>query len=50
MRSPAEPWQEHIDGEFRDRSTEATLHTMVDDAYVNRVPGVDPLHERQRLS
>src|SRR5580692_7833487 len=31
-------WQEHTDHEFETRDTEATLATMVDDAYVNHVP------------
>ena len=31
-------WQEHTDHEFVTRDTEATLQTMVDDAYVNHVP------------
>jgi carboxymethylenebutenolidase len=31
-------WEEHIKHEFQTRDTEATLATMVDDAYVNHVP------------
>jgi carboxymethylenebutenolidase len=31
-------WQQHTDHEFVTRDTEATLETMVDDAYVNHVP------------
>ena len=31
-------WEEHIKHEFATRDTEATLATMVDDAYVNHVP------------
>jgi carboxymethylenebutenolidase len=31
-------WQQHTDHEFVTRDTEATLRTMVDDAYVNHVP------------
>jgi carboxymethylenebutenolidase len=31
-------WQQHTDHEFVTRDTEATLQTMVDDAYVNHVP------------
>jgi carboxymethylenebutenolidase len=31
-------WQKHTDHEFVTRDTEATLDTMVDDAYVNHVP------------
>jgi carboxymethylenebutenolidase len=31
-------WEEHTKHEFATRDTEATLNTMVDDAYVNHVP------------
>lgn len=31
-------WVEHIAGEFQTKDTEATLATMVEDAYVNHVP------------
>ena len=31
-------WEEHTKHEFATRDTEATLDTMVDDAYVNHVP------------
>ena len=31
-------WEEHTSHEFSTRDTEATLATMVDDAYVNHVP------------
>ncbi len=31
-------WEEHTNHEFGTRDTEATLATMVDDAYVNHVP------------
>ena len=31
-------WAEHIEHEFATRSTEDTLATMVDDAYVNHIP------------
>jgi carboxymethylenebutenolidase len=31
-------WQEHTDHEFVTRDTEATLATMVEDAYVNHIP------------
>jgi carboxymethylenebutenolidase len=31
-------WEEHTKHEFTTRDTEATLDTMVDDAYVNHVP------------
>lgn len=33
-----ELWQEHTRHEFETRDTEATLATMVEDAYVNHVP------------
>jgi carboxymethylenebutenolidase len=40
MTSPSlsELWEEHTAHEFNTRDTEATLKTMVDDAYVNHVP------------
>src|SRR5689334_13895169 len=31
-------WEEHIRHEFATRSTDDTLNTMVDDAYVDHVP------------
>src|SRR5215467_7872587 len=31
-------WAEHIKGEFETKDVEATLATMVEDAYVNHVP------------
>jgi len=31
-------WVEHIAGEFQTKDTEATLATMVEDAYVNHMP------------
>ena len=31
-------WEEHTAHEFSTRDTEATLQTMVEDAYVNHVP------------
>ena len=31
-------WAEHLRGEFETKDVEATLVTMVDDAYVNHVP------------
>ncbi len=31
-------WEEHTKHEFATRNTEATLATMVEDAYVNHVP------------
>ena len=31
-------WAEHLEGEFQSKDVEATLATMVDDAYVNHMP------------
>jgi carboxymethylenebutenolidase len=31
-------WAEHLNGEFVIKDVEATLETMVDDAYVNHIP------------
>jgi len=31
-------WEEHLRGEFATKDTEATLKTMVPDAYVNHIP------------
>src|SRR5262249_2423226 len=31
-------WEEHIRSEFISHDTNATLHTMVEDAYVNHIP------------
>ena len=31
-------WAEHLKGEFETKDVEATLATMVDDAYVNHMP------------
>ena len=31
-------WEEHCKHEFATRDVEATLDTMVDDAYVNHIP------------
>jgi carboxymethylenebutenolidase len=31
-------WAEHLEGEFETKDVEATLSTMVDDAYVNHMP------------
>ena len=36
--SLVEIWEQHIGHEFSTRSTEQTLETMVDDAYVNHIP------------
>lgn len=37
-KSLSELWEEHTAHEFSTRDTNATLDTMVDDAYVNHVP------------
>jgi len=34
-------WEEHVRSEFATRDTDATLHTMVANAYVNHVPVID---------
>jgi carboxymethylenebutenolidase len=50
-RGLSELWEEHVKYEFAERDTEATLRTMVEDAYVNHVPvltggsGQDQLRE-----
>src|SRR5437660_11914758 len=31
-------WEEHLKGEFETKDVEATLETMVEDAYVNHMP------------
>src|SRR6185436_16535382 len=31
-------WAEHLEGEFQSKDVEATLATMVEDAYVNHMP------------
>jgi carboxymethylenebutenolidase len=38
MSDLPELWQQHTDHEFVTRDTEATLATMVEDAYVNHIP------------
>ena len=38
MRNLVALWEEHTKHEFATRDTEATLATMVEDAYVNHVP------------
>ncbi len=38
MANLPELWQQHTDHEFVTRDTEATLETMVEDAYVNHIP------------
>jgi carboxymethylenebutenolidase len=42
-------WQEHVSGEFVTRDTEATLATMIDDAYVNHVPVLTGGHGKAAL-
>jgi carboxymethylenebutenolidase len=42
-------WQQHTDHEFVSRDTEATLDTMVDDAYVNHVPVMTGGHGKAAL-
>ncbi len=42
-------WEEHTAHEFSTRSTEATLDTMVDDAYVNHVPVMTGGHGKPAL-
>jgi carboxymethylenebutenolidase len=31
-------WSEHLDGEFGTKDVDATVATMVDDAYINHMP------------
>jgi len=38
MSNLSELWEEHTSHEFGTRDTEATLATMVEDAYVNHIP------------
>ncbi len=51
MPSPnlSELWEEHTAHEFNTRDTEATLKTMVDDAYVNHVPVMTGGHGKAEL-
>jgi carboxymethylenebutenolidase len=42
-------WEEHTSHEFVTRDTDATLATMVDDAYVNHVPVLTGGHGRTAL-
>jgi carboxymethylenebutenolidase len=42
-------WDEHIKDEFVTRNTEATLNTMVEDAYVNHIPVMTGGVGRQEL-
>jgi len=43
-------WEEHTKHEFATRDTEATLCTMVDDAYVNHVPVLTGGYGKEALS
>ena len=51
QRQLQDVWDEHVRHEFATQDTEATLQTMVDDAYVNHVPvltggvGLDQLRD-----
>jgi carboxymethylenebutenolidase len=49
MNDLAALWKEHTDHEFATRDTEATLATMVDDAYVNHVPVMTGGHGKAAL-
>ncbi len=42
-------WDRHTADEFQTRDTEATLATMVDDAYVNHVPVMTGGHGKDQL-
>jgi carboxymethylenebutenolidase len=42
-------WSEHLDAEFGSKDVEATLATMVDDAYVNHMPVNTCGHGKQEL-
>ena|ERR1700760_1104807 len=42
-------WEEHTAHEFNTRDTDATLGTMVDDAYVNHVPVMTGGHGKAEL-
>ena len=42
-------WEEHITHEFQTRDTEATLETMVPDAYVNHIPVMTGGYGREAL-
>lgn len=49
MNDLAALWKEHTDHEFATRDTEATLATMVDDAYVNHIPVMTGGHGKAAL-
>jgi carboxymethylenebutenolidase len=42
-------WSEHLEGEFGTKDVEATLATMVDDAYINHMPVNTGGHGKQEL-
>jgi carboxymethylenebutenolidase len=42
-------WSEHLEGEFGSQDVDATLATMVDDAYVNHMPVSTGGHGKQEL-
>src|SRR5260370_14515321 len=42
-------WEQHTAHEFTTRDTEATLDTMVEDAYVNHVPVMTGGHGKEEL-
>jgi carboxymethylenebutenolidase len=42
-------WSEHLEGEFGTKDVEATLATMVDDAYINHVPVSTGGHGKREL-
>lgn len=48
-RSLSELWDEHTAHEFATRDTEATLATMIEDAYVNHVPVMTGGYGKQEL-
>jgi carboxymethylenebutenolidase len=45
----SELWQQHTAHEFNTRDTEATLATMVEDAYVNHVPVMTGAYGKEAL-
>lgn len=48
-RDLARLWEEHTRHEFATRDTEATLSTMVEDAYVNHIPVLTGGHGKEAL-
>src|ERR1700724_1289367 len=42
-------WEKHTEHEFATRDTQATLDTMVDDAYVNHIPVMTGAHGKDAL-